>query len=210
MPKYNYKLTEEFARWAFEIICKKSDSWFIAFTNPTAGPWKVIKGKDSDGKLGEVYRFDLEETRPDIVIVNDNLKLVIIIEAKDSLTKLLTMNQPEKSVEVVANLYDKLSGLGKSPFWGNRSQYTVLTGLLWGNQEYSTTKERNRLFDKYQSEISKYPQLNGNILIGIETLKDAKTDGLSCVMYSKSYQNKGLGTISPAAIAQSLNLTLLK
>ena len=33
--KRDYRLTEEFARWAFEIECKKTAGWYIAFTNPT-------------------------------------------------------------------------------------------------------------------------------------------------------------------------------
>ena len=41
---YNFRLTEEIARWAFEIICRENPNWYVAFTNPTAGPWKTIKG----------------------------------------------------------------------------------------------------------------------------------------------------------------------
>lgn len=126
MKKYTYKLTEEIARWAFEVKCRQSADWYIAFTNPTAGPWKVIKCTDREGKLGEVYRFDLEETRPDIIIVNDKLEIVIIIEAKDSLNKLLAGDQAEKSVMVVANLFKTLSGLYKSPFWGHRTKYAIV------------------------------------------------------------------------------------
>ena len=38
---YTFRLTEEIARWAFEVVCKNSSDWYIAFTNPTAGPWKT-------------------------------------------------------------------------------------------------------------------------------------------------------------------------
>ena len=44
------RVNEEIARWAFEIIFKKNDQWTIAFTNPTAGPWKTIKSNSlNDG-----------------------------------------------------------------------------------------------------------------------------------------------------------------
>ena len=101
---YSFRLTEEISRWAFEIICKGDNDWYVAFTNPTAGPWKTIKGLDKSGKEGEVYRFELEETRPDIVLVNDKLKIIIIVEAKDSIEKLTHGDQAEKSVEVVNTL----------------------------------------------------------------------------------------------------------
>ena len=49
------RLNEEIARWAFEIIFKTNTSWHIAFTNPTAGPWKTIKSVSlQSGKEGEV------------------------------------------------------------------------------------------------------------------------------------------------------------
>ena len=76
---YNYNLTEEIARWAFEIKCIESEDWFVAFTNPTAGPWKTIKGLDDEGKEGEVYRFGSKEPRPDIVLVSDRLAMRICI-----------------------------------------------------------------------------------------------------------------------------------
>ena len=85
---YNFRLTEEISRWAFEIRCRESLDWYIAFTNPTAGPWKTIKGTDQFGKEGEVYRFELEQPRPDIILVNDKLRVIVIIEAKDSIEKL--------------------------------------------------------------------------------------------------------------------------
>ena len=68
------RLNEEIARWAFEILFKTNTEWKIAFTNPTAGPWKTIKANSlTDNTEGEVYRFILEEDRPDIIMYNDRL-----------------------------------------------------------------------------------------------------------------------------------------
>jgi DNA modification methylase len=46
------------------------------------------------------------------------------------------------------------------------------------------------------------------LIIGIESLKNPKSEEICCVMYYKSYEKNGLETISPAAIAHTLNLDL--
>ncbi|MBA7616004.1 hypothetical protein ES703_23294 [subsurface metagenome] len=38
-----YKLTEEIARYHLEVIFEHTEDWEVCFTNPTAGPWKLIK-----------------------------------------------------------------------------------------------------------------------------------------------------------------------
>ena len=105
---YSYKLTEEISRWAFEVLLFESNQWVVAFSNPTAGPWKTIKSSDNNSIFGEVYRFDLEEKRPDLLIINDSLEIIIIIEAKDSVAKLTSSDQPKKSIEVAEDLTIKL------------------------------------------------------------------------------------------------------
>lgn len=202
---YEFRLTEEIARWAFEIICKESPDWYVAFTNPTAGPWKTIKGLDKSNKEGEVYRFELEETRPDIVLVNDNLKIVIIIEAKDSIEKLTSGDQAEKSVEVVDTLTTILKGCKSNPFWNNRASYPVITGLLWGAETPSSFQKRSNTFDQYYKYMKSYPQLNKELIIGIETQR--KGDGLQCFLCSKAYETKL--TISPDSICKSFDLPLI-
>ena len=124
---YNFHLTEEISRWAFEIVCQNNDDWFIAFTNPTAGPWKTIKGLNKNNEEGEIYRFELEETRPDIVIVNDKLKVIIIFEAKDSLSKLMKEDQVPKSVEVVSNLTKVLTEIDNKQYWNQRKNYQIIS-----------------------------------------------------------------------------------
>lgn len=208
MATYTYKLTEEIARWAFEIKCKQSaDLWFIAFTNPTAGPWKTIKCTNVDGIIGEVYRFTLEETRPDIILVNDYLRTIIIIEAKDSLNKLIIGNQVKKSIKVMINLSEILSKSKSSQYWNKRSEYTTITGLLWGSETNTTSTQRDNMFDKYYDEIREHPQLDSRLIIGIETTKRIDKS-LVCNMHYKAYEVKGSETISPTAIAHSLGLNL--
>lgn len=200
---YSFRLTEEIARWAFEIRCQASRDWYVAFTNPTAGPWKTIRCTDMDGNVGEVYRFELEETRPDIVLVNDVLHLVLIFEAKDSLSKLTAGTQVEKSVEVVAQLAEILKAKEKNPFWGKRAHYPVLTGLLWGAETATTKEAREEVFERYHEEMKCYQTLEKRLLIGIETRRSG--DGLECRLCCK----KEAGTGVPASLAQSFGISIL-
>ena len=83
---------------------------------------------------GEVFRFGRDEKRPDIVIVNDELKIMIIFEAKDSLDKLKSKNQIEKSCKVVEDMAKTLNSIIDNSYWGERHSYKKYNGLLWGQQ----------------------------------------------------------------------------
>lgn len=198
------RLNEEIARWAFEIIFKNNKDWYIAFTNPTAGPWKTIKAESLHGHgLGEVYRFILEEDRPDIIMYNDDLKVIIIFEAKDSLIKLTDKTQYVKSSEVVCKLAKYLSEKGSNPFWAGREKYSIITGLLWGSVDnHSTSLERDSLFDLYQSVVKKDKLVSSNIIIGIETLY--KNSDLKCYGYYKTYDSLSSTDFLGKQIIQSL------
>ncbi len=200
---YGFRLTEEISRWAFEVVCKNNPDWYIAFTNPTAGPWKTIKCTDVYGEEGEVYRFELEETRPDILLVNDKLKTVMIIEAKDSLKKLTASNQASKSVEVVKTLSEILRSKRKNPYWSHRADYTVILGLLWGAEDPSSNLRRREVFDIYFDEMSSYTSFENDIIIGIETCRDE--DGLICKICCATKENGAAKTYA-APIVRSFNL----
>jgi hypothetical protein len=101
---YTFRLTEEISRWAFEVHVNTLSDWYIAFSNPTAGPWKRLMARDEAGIEGEVHRFEREEDRPDLVLVNDNLSTLVIVEAKDSLAALVARTQVVKSSAVVQAL----------------------------------------------------------------------------------------------------------
>lgn len=200
---YNFRLTEEISRWAFEVVCKNNPDWYIAFTNPTAGPWKTIKCTNAYGEEGEVYRFELEETRPDILLVNDKLRVVMIIEAKDSLAKLISGDQAPKSVEVVGTLAEILRGKKSNSFWSYRSNYTIVVGLLWGAERPSTNYERQEVFNRYFDEMESYKSFEKDLIIGIETCRH--NDGLICKTCYQIKQN-GATTIAVAPIVKSFNL----
>lgn len=202
---YTFHLTEEISRWAFEIICKEAPDWYIAFTNPTAGPWKTIRGLNRFKKEGTVYRFELEETRPDIILVNDHLHIVMIVEAKDTIKKLIAGSQAEKSVEVVDTLAAVLKRSRLNPYWLERAEYPVITGLLWGAETPSSPTQRSLVFDTYHASMQKYRQLYKDIVIGIETQR--KGDGLQCYFCCQTYSH--MPSVDPEILQKSLCLPLL-
>lgn len=183
------RLNEEIARWAFEILFKKNKSWVIAFTNPTAGPWKTIKATSlRTGTEGEVYRFILEEDRPDIVMYNDELKAVIIFEAKDSLEKLVEKNQASKSAAVVVKLANLLKKKKENEFWRGRENYKVILGVLWGSTDnVETETEKNMLYDNYHNLVVGEANVYTDLVVGVETLY--RSENLSCSAYYKAYNS---------------------
>lgn len=184
------RLNEEISRWAFEILFKLNKKWTIAFTNPTAGPWKTIKADSLVSKKnGEVYRFILEEDRPDIIMYNDELRVVLIFEAKDSLVKLTDKTQYKKSAEVVVKLSKILYDKKNNEFWKGRENYKVILGLLWGaNDNHEDLSEIYSLFDLYQSLVIKSKTVYSDIIIGVETLYSANS--LKCFFYGKNYSSE--------------------
>lgn len=183
------RLNEEIARWAFEILFKSDTSWHIAFTNPTAGPWKTIKAVSlRSGKEGEVYRFILEEDRPDIILYHDSLRVVLIFEAKDSLEKLLERTQAQKSADVVVKLANILRHKGANDFWRGRENYRVILGLLWGsNNDPATNDEKEALYDCYHELISGKASVASDLVIGVETLY--REGALKCTSFYKAYND---------------------
>lgn len=183
------RLNEEIARWAFEIIFKTNTSWHIAFTNPTAGPWKTIKSVSlQSGKEGEVYRFILEEDRPDIIMYNDSLRVVLIFEAKDSLEKLLEKKQAEKSAAVVVKLANILHAKGTNDFWKGRENYNIILGLLWGsNNTPETNDKKENLYNHYHELVSNEASVYSDLVIGVETLYSEGT--LRCTSFFKAYDD---------------------
>ena len=169
--KIDFKLTEEFSRWAFEVQILKLPNWHIAFRNPTAGPWKRIESMNSEGRMGEVYRFDIQEKRPDIIIVNDDLKTIVIFEAKDTLPKLLRKSQVYKSAKVVVDMANLLSKIN-STYWGHRNKYRIINGLLWGSEEQSHKDKINEAFMMYSDAFHRIdPAFEVKNQIGVESQK---------------------------------------
>ena len=154
MPRLKL-VSEEIVRWGFEVTINKNDSWVVAFTNPTAGPWKRILGEDTSGCEGEVHRFAVDEKRPDLVIFSDKYETVLIIEAKTDFAGLAHPGQIQKTCDLFLGLKELLGNQKENAFWGQRSDYKYELGLLWGKGSEST-QEVKRVASEYQVEIDNY------------------------------------------------------
>ena len=182
---YNYKLSEEIARWSFEVHIKELQTWWISFTNPTAGPWKRIEAYDEQNIKGEVYRFDIEEKRPDIIVVNDKLKIIIIFEAKDFLKKLNNEVQIQKSARVINDMSIILQKI-ENRFWGKRNKYSFLNGLLWGSNDVTNIEDIYKTFENYNDALKNIKSgIDTQVQIGVEALRTNK-DLINLKFFSNS------------------------
>jgi len=165
MIKYKFKINEEITRWVTEVYVNSNPDvgWWIAFTNPTAGPWKKITAPNESGECVEVYRFNREEERPDLVLVNDKLKQILIIEAKDYCKKLITEAQMKKSIRVIDDMSSLLSECN-AVSWRERKNYKITPSFLW----FSKDKEDIKPEDKLVTEsFRKYAESNTENVVNI-------------------------------------------
>jgi len=173
------RVTEEVARWVFEVhITRHAPGWYIAFTNPTAGPWKRIMATNSDGVVGEVHRFAREETRPDLVLVNDKLSAILIVEAKGKIIGLLSSTQRLKSVAVVQDLAVILRRTNE--FWAGRQDFQVVCGLLWGAEDETSTLEAAQTISAYENSLAKGKHGVLKKVIGVECLRLPQENEIAC------------------------------
>jgi hypothetical protein len=186
------RIDEEVARFSFEVhLRERCPSWFVAFTNPTAGPWKRILAPDSEGNCGEVHRFEQKALRPDLVIVNDNLQVAIIIEAKDDLAKLGRVKQADNSIEAARSVAEVLGAHHGNRFWGTRADFPVVFGLLWGSTGGATDTQVNTVFELYCDRLESIPRVVDTV-IGIESGRHGEDGPLTCK-----------GQISPGGTTES-------
>jgi len=182
-------MTEEVVRWRFELQLRSSNDWWIAFTNPTAGPWKRLMGINPTGKEGEVYRFPRDDDRPDVVAVNDFRQMLLIVEAKDTAPRLRIPEQVRKSTAVVTSLSRELASLESHPFWGQRAKYQVIAGLLWGHPFSSDVIDVASLFELYRVGLGMVP------LVGYETVQNE--DGNLSIKEHFDKTHRSVGVLLP-------------
>ena len=178
--QYRYRLTEEICRWAFEVALQGRPNWFLAFTNPTAGPWKRLMAPDEGGAAGEVHRFEREETRPDLVLVNDALEVVVILEAKDDVAKLRAPDQVQKTAAMMTRMSALLATKADNPSWGRRAEYSVCAGLLWGATQPVGAAVREQLDALYRTALESAPVLAEGPALFVECVRDVD-DSIVCV-----------------------------
>ncbi|GAC1609883.1 MAG: hypothetical protein NVS3B3_17360 [Aquirhabdus sp.] len=144
------KLSEEIVRWTFELACQNNKMRYVAFTNPTAGPWKRVLGQVSEGAY-EIHTFGKEESRPDVIVVCDTLRAIYVLEAKDGRVKLDsdTINKTYLLSETFKERFAKFTGNEK---WIIRANYNVITGFLFGSSAERADDEANQFLLKCSTE----------------------------------------------------------
>lgn len=177
-------LTEEVARWAFEICLEGSDSdWFVAFSNPTAGPWKTISGLDRDGTLTSIHRFGQTDERPDLVAVSDTHSAIVVVEAKGKLADLDTTDQIAKSARVVREMAQVFSALNSDEAWERRAGYRVIGALLWGVSGKADTSAEHRVLTAFRDELGSLSGVDSRVVLGIVSTQDG-SGTVACTGYA--------------------------
>ena len=149
----------------------------MAFTNPTAGPWKLLIGQNAEGTWGEVMRFQRESLRPDLVCYNDSLETVAIVEAKGSPRQLLVPRQVAKSTRAVRVVGEHLRTAQDNPHWGQRSGYRVYCGILWGAEGDTTPETANAVLQAYSAALPDLDWLSTTTL-ALECRRAADQEGI--------------------------------
>lgn len=173
------QVTEEVARWVFEVHLEQQRGWFLAFTNPTAGPWKRVMAPDADGQWGEVHRFERDATRPDLVLVSDQEQAIVIVEAKSRIEDLIRDAQVKKTVDVVSDIGRLLRTRGTNHHWGTRAGYTVMCGLLWGGEIPAGASTRTALIGSYTTRLPQQPWMCRSLLL-VECLRAREQEHVRC------------------------------
>jgi len=198
---YKFKVDEEVARWTLEVHLQVDRSaaahWWVAFSNPTAGPWKRLMAKTGEGEV-EVYRYRREEERPDLIIVSDILKAVLIVEAKDNHDKLLKERQMVKSIRVMREMEAQLVNLGDNPAWDVRAQYSYIPGFLWG--EARDIEAESRAVANAYYEVAQVSLSNPLIGFAIRNIDDTLIPQVHV---------HGTLSISKSTFLESLNFPLI-
>lgn len=172
MINYTFNISEEIARWVTEVYVRNHQSlgWWVAFTNPIAGPWKKITALNGEGVPVEVYRFEREGERPDLILVNDKYKLIVIVEAKDYYQKLIIADQMKKSVRVIEGISLILKNCGNE-HWEIRKDYKIIPSFLWFCEDPIKILTEDKIV---RNNFIKYSNSDPRDLLNIVISRDGK------------------------------------
>jgi len=168
--KIIYSISEEIVRFTFEVHVKQNaPAWNICFTNPTAGPWKTITYEMPDSSI-KIGRYEREEQRPDLILLNKTKSACLIIEAKDEFSKICSTDQINKSFKVFKKEVKRFQSCTNLTNY-LRNNLCFIDGFLW----YSSDKKSADIFaETYYKETKSTTPL---ICILINKLPD---NSLSC------------------------------
>ncbi len=163
--KIIYSISEEIVRFTFEVHVKQNaPNWSICFTNPTAGPWKTIT-HDTPNSSIKIGRYEREEQRPDLILLNYSKSACLIVEAKDDFNKISSADQINKSFKVFKKEVNRFRACTNLTSY-LQNELCFIDGFLW----YSSDKQSADIFaDSYYKETKSITPL---ICIQIYKLPD--------------------------------------
>ena len=188
MPSPTVRVTEEVARFAFEVFVQEriGGSMYVAFSNPTAGPWKTVKMRGVRGEETEVHRFGIFDQRPDLVLHAPSGNSMLVLEAKSEVEGLLSRAQMCKARDAFNSFVETAHG-SANPLLSRVSE--IIPGFLWASIDFPReVSECQQAVAAHWRDIS-----HGFVCIGVQALS---TDARFTVTYS------GIG--QPPSIAQAL------
>jgi hypothetical protein len=165
----SYAISEEIVLQTVEVLFRKDPSWEVSFTNPTAGPWKMIKFGNYVG--GSDLRFLKEEDRPDLITFSSNNGLFLILEAKDDISKLtltrrlngnLVHPQLEKSIKVFIKERERINTILRESentellFPENYKGYFILSGYIYFDNQNGSINVKDTLADVHENLANSY------------------------------------------------------
>ena len=164
---YSFSFTEAFGVYKWAIDLNESFEHCTLYTNVTGGDWKNIVNPRTHTNL---YIFDLEETRPDLIFLIRPANALLVGEAKRSLK--LLYGDLDKHAEVLTVLCRELSRV--RPGWTEaEAGSTVIPTLAWcSDGRPSQRSEVEHLLTSFSASLRtrRVPIVSG--LVGLETVRD--------------------------------------
>ena len=162
------KFSEEVARFAFEVLVdeylEESDV-YVAFANPTAGPWKTMKVRGETGASIEIHRFGIFEQRPDLVLLSPSLRQMLVIEAKDTVKKLAKEEQIKKARNAYSDFIATMSRIDPNQLGGT---FHFIPGFLYATEDASND------FQTLRSALQEWwpESLSQCVIVGVANLDE--------------------------------------
>lgn len=195
----SYTITEEVVLQTVEVGFRLQPDWQVSFTNPTAGPWKTIRFGDYVG--GTDLKYAKEEDRPDLIVFNEKYSLFVILEAKDSILKLIAGHgvnrsesypQLEKSIAVFHKEMTRIDTILKDPrlarliYRNGFQDYSIVTGYIYPEAKVRSINLNKRLVELHHqiAQEKNEPRLDSCLQLvvrqeGLNLLVNMKAHGVS-------------------------------
>ncbi len=162
---YKFNFAESFGVYKWCTVFEKENKNSVLFAHITGGEWKSIKNPINKQSI---YNFSLNEKKPDFVIHIDPINVLLLGEAKITLSKLY--NDIVKHLNIIQILKKIFSK--KSSAWENTQSCIVPTFMWCSEKKVSSTKDVEKFFNEVKSKYLNNFDSEDLIVVGLEVLRD--------------------------------------